>query len=616
MSAATCLSSPHCVSILGPAPTTERGVATVITVHPQDQSKIIFPSGRSIVVKNLNDNGDTFVYRGHNQPTTVAKFSPNGYWVASGDISGKVRVWSWDNPEHILKIEIPAFTGPVADIDWDSESKKLVVSGEGGQFLVKCLVWDTGSSAGEMVGHTKKVLSCCYKPTRPFKIMTGSIDFDCKFYAGPPFKMDHSNNVHTNFVNCVRYSPDGTKVVSVSSDKKIQVYDGASGHPVVDAPDAHGGSILSVSFSPDSTKLATASGDKTLKIWDSSTLKCLHTLSSVPSPDIGDMQTSVAWTALGIVSLSLNGDLHVFQPDASAPQTTFQGHQSPITSLCTDPESRKIFTGSASGVVCVTTAETSVVEKVRTQEKKSINGAAHTGNVTDVGLVGDQLVSIGYDDKIRFADVATNACIDAVSTTGQPLALGTSSAAGYFAVLTSKGVYLYRNKTVVASIENLPYSGTCIALYGEEEVAIGGDDSKTHVYSVANGKLMESKVLQTRSIVSSVAYHPTGQFLAIGDSGRQVEVYERGSWVAKIQSIWLYHTSRVARLAWSPSGDHLASGGLDDNVFVWSLATPKKYTQFTSAHKGGVTGLAWLGPRRLVSAGFDQTIVQWEVPIE
>lgn len=46
------------------------------------------------------------MYRGHNHATSVAKFSPSGNWVASGDASGRVRVWAWDNPEHILKLEV------------------------------------------------------------------------------------------------------------------------------------------------------------------------------------------------------------------------------------------------------------------------------------------------------------------------------------------------------------------------------------------------------------------------------------------------------------------------------------------------------------------------------
>jgi WD40 repeat protein len=46
------------------------------------------------------------VYRGHNHAASVAKFSPSGNWVASGDASGRVRIWAWDNPEHVLKLEV------------------------------------------------------------------------------------------------------------------------------------------------------------------------------------------------------------------------------------------------------------------------------------------------------------------------------------------------------------------------------------------------------------------------------------------------------------------------------------------------------------------------------
>ena len=51
-----------------------------------------------------------------------------------------------------------------------------------------------------------------------------------------------------------------------------------------------------------------------------------------------------------------------------------------------------------------------------------------------------------------------------------------------------------------------------------------------------------------------------GDVLAIGDSGRQVEVYERGSWAPKIKGKWVFHTSKITALDWSPSGTYLASG--------------------------------------------------------
>ena len=124
------LSSLFVEKTAGPNAATERGKGIHINCHPTEP-KIIYPSGKYIVVKNLDNPSDCFIYRGHAHATTCAKFSPNGFWVASADSAGKVRVWSWDNPQHMTKLETQVFAGPVLDIDWDMEAKKIVAVGEG-----------------------------------------------------------------------------------------------------------------------------------------------------------------------------------------------------------------------------------------------------------------------------------------------------------------------------------------------------------------------------------------------------------------------------------------------------------------------------------------------------
>ena len=74
---------------IGPNPSTVRGAALHVNAHPRE-NRIIYPSGKFIIVRSLDDPNDCFIYRGHSFPTTVAKFSPNGFWVASADTSGKV----------------------------------------------------------------------------------------------------------------------------------------------------------------------------------------------------------------------------------------------------------------------------------------------------------------------------------------------------------------------------------------------------------------------------------------------------------------------------------------------------------------------------------------------
>ncbi len=134
----------------------------------------------------------------------------------------QVRIWAWDNPEHQLKIEVFGLGGAVKDLAWGPESKRIVCCGAGSGVNARAFMWDTGSNLGEVVGHSKRVISCDYRQVRPYRVMTGSEDHRTIFYQGPPFKMDHSNNnQHTNFVNCVRFSPDGSKIATCSSDKKV-----------------------------------------------------------------------------------------------------------------------------------------------------------------------------------------------------------------------------------------------------------------------------------------------------------------------------------------------------------------------------------------------------------
>jgi WD40 repeat protein len=565
------------------------------------------------VVRSLDDQSDCFIYRGHAAPTTVAKFSPNGFWVASADNSGKVRVWSWDNPEHPLKLETPVFNGPIRDIDWDFESKKIVAVGEGGTLMAKVFIWDTGNSTGDIVGHNKPVLSVAYKPSRPFKIMTASEDMKTILHTGPPFRLEHSNSVHSNFVNCIRYSPDGSKAVSVGSDKKIQVYDGATGNPIAEVPNAHGASIYSMSFSPDGTRFITASSDKTVKMWDISSLNCIYTQSFADSPQIADMQVGVLWTPLDkMISVSLSGDINILDISSpSKPVHSIQANQVSITCSCLHASEGFVYSGSFDGVIVSTSLISGVSVKLKGDNRNNVSGSIHNGKVVGVSLSGDMVASVGFDDTLRFSK--NDVLQSSVSLTGQPSAVACSPSSDVTVVTTSAGVYVFRGQTEVCKLDSLSYAATCVAIFGESEIAVGGDDMKTHIYSIADNTFSVITAIETRSAVSCVSYNPTGEFLAIGDNGRQVEVYERSTWSAKVKGRWVFHTSKITCMAWAPNGKSLASGSFDESIIIWNLDKVGSKTQYQFAHAGGVTSVSWADDQKLISTGNDHAIVEWNI---
>jgi len=70
--------------------------------------------------------------------------------------------------------------GRIRDITWTSDSQRLVAVGEGqNQYFIifisvlfiderfaKVILVDTGSTVGEVTGHSRTILSCAFSPAR------------------------------------------------------------------------------------------------------------------------------------------------------------------------------------------------------------------------------------------------------------------------------------------------------------------------------------------------------------------------------------------------------------------------------------------------------------------
>ncbi len=82
---------------------------------------------------------------------------------------------------------------------------------------------------------------------------------------------------HGDMVEDAKFSPDGTKVVTASDDKKARIWDVASGrllHTLL----GHTEEVSVAEFSPDGKLVLTDSWDGTTRIWDAASGNPLHML--------------------------------------------------------------------------------------------------------------------------------------------------------------------------------------------------------------------------------------------------------------------------------------------------------------------------------------------------
>lgn len=551
-------------------------------------------------------------YSGHTTATTVARFSPSGYYVASGDISGTVRVWDCVG-EGATKGEYHIIGGKINDLAWDGDSARIIAVGDGKEKFGHCITADSGNSVGEISGHSSQINSVSIRQQRPLRAMTGSDDTSLVFYHGAPFKFNTSIRKHQRFIYGVAFSPDGSSVVSVGADKQIFLYDGKTGEPKAEiGAGEHNGSIFGVSWSKDSKKFLTSSADQTVKIWDAEAGKAIQTwrMGEEGRVSIPDHQVGVVWPhgrSDGlIISLNLNGDLTYLSEGNSSPHKVVHGHQKNITAIAASDARDSVptlFTGSSDGRICNWNISTGTADY--------LDGEGHTNYVSAITAAPEsRIYSVAWDDSLRSIDASATVFTGSpTSTDGQPKGVAATSN-GLTAVATHKGVQTFMDGQKQKEVQFKNASPTAIAAE-DDLLAVACDDGSLLILSPTSLDT-ERKVDSLGSNISILSFSPTGEHLAACCSNGKISVFNTSTWEIAI-SRWSSHTARVTSISWNKEGTHAVSGGLDTNVFIWSVKKPGMRVGKANAHKDGVNGVAWVGDGTVVSVGGDAAVKVWRV---
>lgn len=545
----------------------------------------------------------------------MARYSPNAEWIASADVSGTVRIWGTHNG-FVLKNEFKVLSGRIDDLQWSPDMLRIVASGDGkGKSFVRAFMWDSGSTVGEFDGHSRRVLSCAFKPTRPYRIVTCGEDFLVNFYEGPPFKFKQSLREHTNFVNCIRFSPDGSKFITVGSDKKGVVYEAKTGQKIgeLSSEGGHQGSIYAVSWSPDSKQVLTVSADKTAKVWEISqdgNGQVLKTLICPGSGGVDDMVVGCLWQNDRLVTVSLGGVINVFSAnDLDKDPFPLSGHLKNVSALSvlkSDPN--VVLSCSYDGVIVKWIRGVGYSCKINMKDHAPIKCFA---------AVEGEIILSGFDNKVWRAPLLGNECgaAEHVDIGNQPKDLSVAlNAPETVLVATDSGAVLLNKLKILSSI-NLGFTVTASAISPDgSEAILGGQDGKLHIYSISGDTLTEEAVLQKhRGAITVIRYSPDVSMFASADANREAVVWDLSTREVKLNNM-LYHSARVNCLAWSPDSTLVATGSLDTTVVIYELGKPASARRtIKGAHLGGVYGVAFIDECSILSSGEDGCVRLWTI---
>ncbi|SCV01517.1 LAME_0G16732g1_1 [Lachancea meyersii CBS 8951] len=607
---------------LAPLPATERNFSTKISYDKRSRC-IAYGCGKSAFVRWL-DSDFQVQFKGHGTAkVNVVRFQPlpGSNYMCSGDEQGRVIVWEWfrnadlldgdssSEPATAVKSEFQVLSGPVTDISWDMDGRRLCVVGEGRDKFGAFISWDTGNSLGELSGPSKRVNACHIKLSRPMRCFTAGDDGACVFFEGPPFRFAASDRTHHDqgkFIRDVKFSPGaGTYAVSIGSDRKIVCFDGRTGEfikYVEDPNEVIEGGFFALDWfdeGPESRKFVTASADATVRVWDVESCKCVYKWTMERT--LSNQQVGVAVIDEDqVLSLSLNGSLNILKIGENSPVKVIAGHNKAITSLVTAP----LVSGSYDGRTVTWGTNGSQTATMNNEHENVIVAIQNHKDIT----------TTSWDSTMR----ATGKVLHTFES--QPKAASTYD--------TSEAVVSIDNDLEIINCEtgkivaSKKLSSTVSAVnLGPTYVAIGYEQLNTiEVFHVSDLSVSFTIPTAMRATPSCLALSPSEKFLAAGDVMGKILLFDLETKSVKT-SRWSFHTGKITSMAWKPTEagseeDLIATASLDTHLMVYSIKRPMKTVKQLNAHKDGVNIVAWDGSSTLFTAGADSCIKKWNLALE
>lgn len=495
-------------------------------------------------------------------------------WTQSGKVAtrevsyGHMILWDLRAEKQLLDFEM----GPATLFDWLQNKSILAVAQSG-----NITIWNT-------------------RPRRQVSSFTCN---DCYIYN-------------------LKLSPDGTRLVTVSADKrdKIIVWDIKTGAPLLtkEAPGNYAGTRFA--WSPDGKYLAAGfNSNGSIVIWD------IETGTQLPVLGLAKLQ-DIAWSADGnnLITLSRYQSVTVWDVKTGKPLRFLGEHTSWVLDVAWSPDGSMLASSSEDGEITIWDPGGKALRSLHDPGgwvreltwSPDGNLLASAGNARIViwdlrtgeqlrawslptlavfslawSPDGSMLASTSYEGTISLWDPATGKQLWSFAETHWNITglawspQGDLLAGHYPQSGTSREQLAFWNPQTGELVRTQPGMlslswsplGDIAASVWDSGSAYGGDDQTVILWDPRTGN--EVRRFDTGVSAGYLTWSPDGRFLIAGvdrDAGRALILLdaETGEQLHRLPG----HYDAVKKVAWSPRGDRIASCSWDGTVIIWEIAAP------------------------------------------
>ncbi|KIJ11355.1 hypothetical protein PAXINDRAFT_84670 [Paxillus involutus ATCC 200175] len=476
--------------------------------YESDENKLVSGSDDKTLRIWDRKTGAVEVLRGHNSGVQDLDISRDGKMIVSGNWRGAIRIWNRESGK--TKHIVGGHKGPsVRSVRFSPDSRRVVSGSEDGTVRVWSVV--TGKLAFKPI-ESRGWVHCVRYSQNGDRIASGGEASGVQIWD--PESGTRLLSIQHSSVISIAWTPDGTHIIG-GGEGKVTVWNSHNGDPLRTWK-AHDDNVVTCAcFFLDENKLVTGSGDRTLRIWDRKT----GVVKVLSGHTDWVWEVDVSRDGKMVVSCSDDKTVRIWNQESGETKHVLKGHKDLVLSVGFSPDSSRVVSGSQDRTVRVWSVETGRLAFEPIKCRSYVWCVRYSPG-------GDRIASGGPLNGVQVWDANTG--------------------------------------TAILSITRDCTYG--LAWTPDGSRVIGGREGQVTIWNPRNGEQLRTWKAHNHWIRALTLSPSKTQLATCAQFDNIAFVFDAltGEKVAALE-----HTDSLCGIAYSPSGQFIATGCGDNNLYLW-----------------------------------------------